>query len=69
MDLENMTQSRQGRLTNLEYFTTPPVMPVGFEISELSYRGELNYWELLSFYISLGFYINQPPMGSILINL
>lgn len=28
--------------TMLEYDTTPPVMPVGFEVKELSYRGDMN---------------------------
>jgi len=27
--------------TILEYYTTPPVMPVGFDIAELEYQGEL----------------------------
>lgn len=29
-------------LTKLEYHTTPPVMPVGFEVAELEYRGDFN---------------------------
>lgn len=28
--------------TILEYHTTPPVLPVGFEIAELDYRGDFN---------------------------
>ena len=27
--------------TRLEYHTTPPVLPVGFDIKELEYRGEM----------------------------
>ena len=26
--------------TILEYYTTPPILPVGFEIAELDYRGD-----------------------------
>jgi len=29
-------------LTKLEYSSTPPVMPVGFDVAELDYRGDLN---------------------------
>jgi hypothetical protein len=29
-------------LTKLEYHTTPPVMPVGFQVAELDYRGDMN---------------------------
>ena len=32
----------RGGLTELEYYTTPPVMPVNFEVQELDYRGCLN---------------------------
>ena len=31
----------RGGLTELEYYTTPPVMPTGMELTELDYRGEL----------------------------
>ena len=27
--------------SKLEYHTTPPVLPVGFDITELTYRGEM----------------------------
>ncbi len=29
----------KGGLTELEYYTTPPVMPVNFEVHDLDYRG------------------------------
>jgi hypothetical protein len=29
----------KGGLTELEYDTTPPVMPVNFEVKDLDYRG------------------------------
>ena len=29
-------------LTKLEYSSTPPVMPVGFDVAELDYRGDFN---------------------------
>ena len=29
-------------LTKLEYSTTPPVMPVGFDVAEVDYRGDFN---------------------------
>ena len=31
---------KQAGNTTLEYYTTPPVMPVGFDIAELDYRGD-----------------------------
>lgn len=31
----------RGGLTELEYYTTPPVMPVDFTVRELDYRGSL----------------------------
>jgi len=31
----------RGGLTELEYYTTPPVMPVDFKVNDLDYRGEL----------------------------
>ena len=30
----------QGGLTELEYYTTPPVMPVDFSVNDLTYRGD-----------------------------
>ena len=29
----------KGGITELEYYTTPPKMPVDFEVNDLSYRG------------------------------
>eukprot|EP00352_Strombidinopsis_acuminata_P004252 CAMPEP_0176380582 /NCGR_PEP_ID=MMETSP0126-20121128/31247_1 /TAXON_ID=141414 ORGANISM="Strombidinopsis acuminatum, Strain SPMC142" /NCGR_SAMPLE_ID=MMETSP0126 /ASSEMBLY_ACC=CAM_ASM_000229 /LENGTH=143 /DNA_ID=CAMNT_0017743993 /DNA_START=381 /DNA_END=812 /DNA_ORIENTATION=+ len=33
-------QERMANITNLQYHTTPPKMPVDFDIKELEYRGE-----------------------------
>jgi len=33
--------------TTLEYYTTPPVMPVGFDIAELDYRGDFQEASLI----------------------
>lgn len=33
--------------TVLEYYTTPPVMPVGFDIAELDYRGSMQEGRLM----------------------
>jgi hypothetical protein len=30
----------KGGLTELEYYTSPPVMPVNFEVNDLQYRGD-----------------------------
>eukprot|EP00353_Schmidingerella_taraikaensis_P007346 CAMPEP_0185584262 /NCGR_PEP_ID=MMETSP0434-20130131/31145_1 /TAXON_ID=626734 ORGANISM="Favella taraikaensis, Strain Fe Narragansett Bay" /NCGR_SAMPLE_ID=MMETSP0434 /ASSEMBLY_ACC=CAM_ASM_000379 /LENGTH=204 /DNA_ID=CAMNT_0028203901 /DNA_START=185 /DNA_END=799 /DNA_ORIENTATION=- len=35
------TMVMRGGLTELEYYTTPPVMPVDFKVNDLDYRGEL----------------------------
>ena len=32
---------KYGGKTELEYYTTPPQMPVDFSVREVSYRGEL----------------------------
>ena len=31
----------KGGLTELEYYTTPPVMPVDFVVNDLEYRGDI----------------------------
>lgn len=41
VNAENEALRLQGGLTQLEYYTTPPVMPVDFKVHDLSYRGEL----------------------------
>ena len=35
----------KGGLTELEYYTTPPVMPVDFSVNDLTYRGDFQ-WDL-----------------------
>ena len=34
---------KQGGLTEIEYSSTPPVMPVGFEVNEVAYRGNYGF--------------------------
>lgn len=41
IDAENPATKIKGGLTQLEYYTTPPVMPVDFSVNDLAYRGEL----------------------------
>lgn len=46
---EEHTENRQHAKANtmLEYHVTPPVLPVGFEINELNYQGEMLDTELV----------------------
>jgi hypothetical protein len=39
--LQDKTQVMKSGLTELEYYTTPPVMPVDMKVEELDYRGSL----------------------------
>ena len=39
-EVEDDASVRQGE-TKLEYYTTPPVLPVGFEVAEVDFRGDL----------------------------
>ena len=49
---ENIYKSKIANMTEFEYFTTPPKMPVGFEIAELEFKGNMGlsqkfFWSLL----------------------
>jgi hypothetical protein len=33
--------SKVKRLKFLEYYTTPPVLPAGFDLADVAYRGEM----------------------------
>jgi len=39
-EISEEIDSKNGR-TTLEYSSTPPVMPVGFEVAEVDYRGDI----------------------------
>ncbi len=39
--LADETMKMKSGLTQLEYYTTPPVMPVDMKVEELDYRGSL----------------------------
>lgn len=40
MDEKNPINVMKGGLTELEYYTTPPAMPVDFTVNDLTYRGD-----------------------------
>lgn len=39
---KNEQNAKRGGITELEYYTTPPALPVGFSVKDISYKGYYN---------------------------